>query len=134
MASKKSKTFSKDAEMSAHSEAQTLVMGLVSRYPNGTPFKAYAPPLASRLRLTVRRLRAIIYGEARRIDADELDRIRSIAAPKSLPIEETHARQLEAIASALEAQDPDFHRSTIDLHRNMALQLRRSAADGAVAR
>lgn len=134
MASKLSKTFSKDAEMSAQAEAQTLVMGLVSRFPNGTPFKAYAPSLARRLKVTTRRLRAIIYGEARRIDADELDRIRSVAAPKTLPVEEVHARQFEAIAAALEAQDAEFHRATIDLHRGMAERLRGVAADRQVAR
>lgn len=120
--------------MSAQAEAQALVQGMLAGFPNGTPFKIAGDHIARRAGITARRVRAFLYGEARIVEADELARLRQAAfARNSISFEELHARRLEAIAAALEAADPDFHRESAALHRDMAQRLRNMGSDGDVA-
>lgn len=134
MDAKVSRIFSKEDKMSAQAEAQVIVEGMIASFPNGTPFKVSGPTIARRLGVSVRRVRAFLYGEARVVGADELARLRHVALARNpISAEELHARRLEAIAAALEAADPEFHRESAALHRDMAVRLRGLASDRGMA-
>ncbi len=122
-------------DMSSVAEARLLLQQGLGPVSPGTPLKAVFPAIARRLGVTVRRVETIWHGTARRIDAAEMDRLRALADPQSkIKPEVAHASRYEAIAAALEAVDPDFHGQDIARYRGLARALRRSAADGAVAR
>ena len=66
-----------------------------------------------------RRAKAFYYGEARRVDGDELDRIREVRA--------RYADQFESQAARLEAVDPDMFGADIARLRGQAERLRNLA-------
>lgn len=117
-------------EMHTVEEARILLRQGLGPVQAGTPLKTLFPSIARRLGVTVRRVETIWQGTARRIDVAEMDRLRALAASKQqAQPEAAHASRYEAIAAALEAVDPDFHRADIDRYRQLARALRRSAAD-----
>lgn len=117
---------------SALSEARGHVAAIIGPQPPGSRLKSLLPRVASRLGMSERRVRAIWHGEARAIRSDEMDVLRAAAAgqahKKASNATLTYATRLDDDAAALEARDPDFHRTEIDRLRDTARLIRRAAA------
>ena len=85
------------------------------------------------------RIRGLWHGEAKAVRAEELDKLRRVAARKAThehPIGSelaSAAAHFDGLADRLEAMDPEFHRSATDGYRALALGARRLDA-GAGAR
>lgn len=104
----------------AAAEARHLLRQVRARYPAGTPWKVIAPRVASGLGVTARRIAALWRGEARRIDADELDRLRMLAASieKASHARDDLARRIAALEFRLDAIGEDGDRAGAALDRN----------------
>lgn len=140
-----SKTFPKSSEMSDLTAARSLIDDTFDLTPGrrsiviGLAINALkrlerhlAPEtLQARPRLwTERRVRSIIDGEARRIDAyeiDDLTRMRLMEARDDYQRSVARAARLEAL---LAAQDADFHGDEIDRLRQLAGGLDRARTGG----
>ena len=119
---------SETLEMSAASEAPVLISRLIGLRSIGESQKAAFNRAAREINRLMRagsmsaaRLEDIYRGEARRIDADEMDALRAAArSPASIEarndIAELRAR-LARLETALCLQDPQFHGPSIDALR-----------------
>ena len=121
-------------DMSSVAEARTHLESIIGSVRPGTPLKTLFPRAAQKLGVTVRRIETLWHGTARRIDADEMDRLRAAASKNNTSPEVANAIRYEAIAAALEAADPDFHGADIARYRGMARALRGSLGHRGVAR
>jgi hypothetical protein len=86
---------------SAIDEAQTLVRRCAEPRPAGDQVKAAVRRASQRLNIPFSRVRDIWYGDARRIDAEEMDRLRQVAENAELAqavagIEVLRSRALES--------------------------------------
>jgi hypothetical protein len=88
---------SERSEMSSAAEASSLIRMAAEPRQTGDSVKAAIRRAAHRLGLTFTRAKNIWYGEARRIDAHEMDALRALA--------NKYAR----IATALRHTDEDFY-------------------------
>jgi hypothetical protein len=96
--------------MSSVSEARALVRRIAEPREVGDSVKAAIVRAARRLGFRFHRTRDLWYGDARRIDADEMDRLRELAAKAEA---RTAVANLLALRNSLAQADPDFHRPTI---------------------
>ena len=102
---------SERSEMSSVTEALTLIRRAAEPRPVGDSVKAAIRRAAYRLGLSFARCKAIWYGEARRIEAHEMDALRNLAA--------RYAR----IAETLRHQDEDFYRAQADAFEHWSRRL-----------
>lgn len=108
--------------VAASVEARLHLETIVGRTFPGSPLKVVFAWLAHKLRVSIRRIETMWRGTAR-ITAEEMDRLRALAAAKTA-FEESHASRLDRHADRLEAVDHDFYRAEIDRLRGQADQLR----------
>lgn len=102
---------SEQSEMSSVSEASSLLRRVAGPRDVEDSVKALIRRAARRLQWGFSRTKDIWYGNARRIDAAEMDRLRGEAARA----EAEHLRaRLVALRNGLAATDPELHRETID--------------------
>jgi hypothetical protein len=102
MESEMSEYLSEKSEMSSVTEAATLIRKAAEPRPIGDSVKAAIRRAAQRLGFSFSRSKDIWYGDARRIDADEMDALRSLAT------------RYANIAATLRHQDEDFYRTQAD--------------------
>jgi hypothetical protein len=102
---------SESTEMSSVAEASTLLRSFVGDAPAGTKVKSLITSAAKAAGWKFTRTKDVWYRDARRIEAHEMDRLRSVAA--KLEVERTINRLL-VLREGLAKTDPDFHRETID--------------------
>lgn len=100
--SQRSEILSERSEMSSVAEASTLIRRAAEPRPVGDSVKAAIRRAARRIGLSFTRAKDIWYGDARRIDAHEMDALRNLAA--------RYAR----IAETLRHQDEDFYGTQAD--------------------
>jgi hypothetical protein len=117
--------------MSSVADARSILIELIGPRPVGFRIKQAFAELSDLTGFGERRVKGILRGEARRIDAEEM---RVLERLKSRSIEKTkdHASYFEAQAASLEAKDADFYRGEIDRLRALAGRIR-SALAGKVA-
>ena len=101
---------SEKSEMSSVAEASTLVRRVAEPRPVGDKVKAAIVRAARRLGFPVSRTKDLWYGDARRIDAHEMDALRERAARAEARLAITN---LLALRERLAAADADFHRPTL---------------------
>lgn len=115
---------SKVSVMSSVAYARSITRELAGSRPR----KTWKFQLARDLGWTPRRVAAVHDGEARRIDADELEALRvakARAAETALTTEiARHAATLELHAARLASVDPDLHRAEIARLRVLAHRAR----------
>jgi hypothetical protein len=70
--------------MTCNAEAKATLVEIITSKYGRLPLKSVIPVLARELDLTERRVRGIYNGEARRIEAHEIDRIRAAAMRKQV--------------------------------------------------
>jgi hypothetical protein len=132
---------SENLTMSAAVEAPILISKLIGLRPIGESQKAAFNRAAREINRLMRggsmsaaRLEDIYRGEARRIDADEMDALRAAAKhPASIEARNELAElrsRLARIEAALSVQDPQFHSPAIDALR--LLDGRRGGVDRAL--
>lgn len=118
--------------MSATAEASQLVKAAAEPYRPGEGVQSAIRRAASRLGWSFGRTRRVWYEEARRIDRDEIERAREVAAKHSrnaelLRREREQARTyLARLEARLTAIDPDFYEREIMAAREMGGTDRRS--------
>jgi len=114
---------------SATSEAQIRVAGMIGH----APLKVALPSLARKLGVAERRLKAFLYGEARRIDSAEMDALRRGTITASFDEARSQAERLaarfEAEANALVEIHPEIYRREADRLRRMADRYRALASE-----
>lgn len=106
--------FEKESEKSAMSsarEASDLVRQVAEPRPVGDSVKSAIGRAARRLGFGFSRTRDLWYEHARRIHADEIDRLRDQATRREAALA---VANLLALRNRLAAIDPRFHRPTID--------------------
>ena len=102
------------SEMGANQEASVLVRLVAEPRPAGDSVKAAIGRAARRVGFTFVRTKNLWYGDARRIDAAEIDTLRRATAQRrdNLDAGRAEARdaitRLSAMRAALVAKDPDF--------------------------
>lgn len=96
--------------MSAVLEAQTLVRTIAEPRAVGDSVKVSISKAARRLGFTFSRAKDIWYGDARRIDAAEIDRLREIAGRQEA---ELAVSRVVDLRSRLAATDEDGYREAI---------------------
>ena len=117
--------------MSAAVEARGLIRQIAGEAPMGTPIKAALSRVARLTGIGERRIRGIWHAEARAIRAEEIDKLRRVAARKATDEQalggglSVAAAQFDQLADRLEAMDPEFHRDAIAGYRALALGARR---------
>src|SRR5215813_8904428 len=110
-ASEMSESLSESTEMSSVAEASCLIRRVAGPREVGDSVKALIRRASRRLGWQFSRTKDVWYQDARRIDAEEMDRLRDEAAR----VEANVARErLLALRNGLAATDPEFHRETID--------------------
>lgn len=106
------------SQMSSAREASTLVRQVAEPRPVGDSVKSAIGRAARRLGFTFSRTKDIWYEHARRIHADEIDRLRDQAGRREAALA---VESLLVLRNRLAATDPEFHRGTIDaLERALA--------------
>ena len=121
--SNKSEILSENSEMSSVVEATTLIRRAAEPRPVGDSVKGAIRRAAYRLGLSFTRTKDIWYGDARRIDADEMDALRKLAD------------RYAGIAATLRHQDEDFYSTQADALEYLANRLGgvdRTRTDGGV--
>lgn len=98
------------SEMSSVVEASELVRRVAEPRAVGDSVKAAIVRAARRLGFPHSRTKDLWYAHARRIDADEMDRLREEAGRVEARIAVAH---LLGLRNSLTAADPDFHRPQI---------------------
>lgn len=101
---------SEKCAMSAVSEASLLCRRVAEPRPVGDSVKAAIARATTRLGFAFNRTRDIWYGHARRIDAEEMDRLRECAERNEARIA---VNNLLVLRGRLTEADEDFHRATI---------------------
>jgi hypothetical protein len=101
---------SEQSEMSSSSEARALVRQVAEPREVGDSVKAAIVRAAKRLGFRFTRTKDLWYGDARRIDSDEMDRLRERAARADARIA---IANLLALRNRLATADADFHRPQI---------------------
>lgn len=125
--------------MTAVCEARGLIRQIAGDAPIGTTIKSALARVAVLTGLGERRIRGLWHGEAKAVRAEELDKLRRVAARKAThehPIGSelaSAAAHFDRLADRLEAMDPEFYRDAIAGYRAMALGARHLDA-GAGAR
>ena len=109
--SNKSEILSENSEMSSVVEATTLIRRAAEPRPVGDSVKGAIRRAAYRIGFSFTRTKDIWYGDARRIDAEEMDALRKLAA------------RYAAIAETLRHQDEDFYRTQADALEHWANRL-----------
>jgi hypothetical protein len=97
-----SEKLSEKSEMSSVAEATLLIRKAAEPRLIGDSVKAAIGRVARKLGFSFSRAKDIWYGDARRIDAHEMDALRNLAA------------RYAVIAETLRHQDEDFHRAQAD--------------------
>jgi hypothetical protein len=100
------------SEMSSVTEASALVRHVAEPRQASDSVKAAINRAARCLGWSHSRTKDIWYGDARRIDAAEMDRLREVAARAEADLA---ISRIVALRESLTATDADFHRETIDL-------------------
>lgn len=95
------------------------------------PLKTALPRIARRLGITPRRVRALWNGEARRIEAAEINALRAAALQQQVSDAQQQANRLEALAARLEGSNASVFAADIDAARQQARRLRDLIAGGA---
>jgi hypothetical protein len=118
-ASARSEKHSENSENASEiSEAMRLVKLAAEPRQVGDSIKSAIGRAAKRLGFDYGRAEDIWYGEARRIDAHEMDELRAVEQERDSAAERTeqrrHLRQLAALRTKLEFDDPDFHAADIE--------------------
>lgn len=101
---------SEESEMSSVAEAAELLRR-VAGPEEGRKTKGLIRDAAKLAMFSYTRTKDIWYGDARRIDAKEMDRLRDVAAKRDVEI---NISRLLAMREGLAKTDPEFHRETID--------------------
>ena len=114
--------------MSSAAEAQGYAARLIDMA--GLPLKAALPAIARRIGISPRRLKALRYGEATKIGADELSALKAATIKQQVSDAANHASRLEAMAARLAAADPEFHAASIAQAIEQARRLRNLIARG----
>lgn len=114
---------SERSEMSSVSEASSLVRRVAEPRDVGDSVKAAIVRAARRLGFPFSRTKDLWYGDARRIDAAEMDRLRDLAAKREAALLRD---KILAARNLLAAGDAEFHRPQIDA---LEFALRRMGAD-----
>ena len=99
---------SENSDMSSVAEARELVQRVAE--PRGASIKASIARAARRLEWSYSRTRDVWYGDARRINSHEMDRLREEAERVEIRM---HIGNLVALRQRLAATDAQFHRQTI---------------------
>lgn len=114
-AEKLSESSDKSSEIS---DAMRLVRVAAEPRPAGDSIKLAVQRAALALRWSESRTRDVWYGEVRRIDAGEMDALRSIERRHKLRQLDNdfsrHVGQLAALRARLQTRDAEFHRADID--------------------
>lgn len=99
------------------SDAMRLVKLAAGPRVGGESVKLAIGRAARSLKWSFSRTREIWYGNARRLDAHEMDKLRSIERKHivelAAPDLRKHVAQIAALRARLNALDPDFHRNDI---------------------
>lgn len=111
--------FSKVSKMNALVETRTSFRMFVDVVWRELPKQIGVFRASLEVGVNERRGKAFYYGEARRVDGDELDRIREVKA--------RYADQFESQATRLEAVDPEMFGPDIARLRGQAQRLRNLA-------
>ena len=127
----------KGRSMTSIAEAQSLITTIAGPMPAGTQIKEMLSGVARVTGLAHRRLRGIWNGEARRIDAQEMDVLRQAAARRrreAIDHEEfrTLSTRLALLEKRLAQIDPEFDGATADAGCPSAVAI--SGSDCAMAR
>lgn len=109
---------SESSEMSSVNEASTLIRVAAEPRPVGDSVKSAIRRAARSLGFSFTRAKDIWYGDARRIDAEEMDALRK------------QAEIYEHLAMRLLHQDENFHRAQADAYLHAARLARRVAGAG----
>lgn len=133
--SKMSDFSSEKSGMSSVSEASLLCRRVAEPRPIGDSVKSAVVRAAARLGFAFTRTRDIWYGHARRIDSEEMDRLRECAAKVEARLA---VGNLVALRERLAQTDPQFHGPTIsaldDALRSMGCEVRNMVGEmGSVA-
>lgn len=107
-------------DVSAVAEARFHIERAIRPFAPGTPLKVLFPRVARLLGVTPRRVETLWLGTARRVDSDEMDRLRNLVRVQ--PIEDFHATGFERDAARLEALDADFYGPEIARLRGLAVR------------
>lgn len=105
-----SETLSEKPKMSAVVEARALVRRVAEPRLVGDSVKTAIVRAAARLGFPISRTKDLWYGDARRIDAEEMDRLREQSARNEARVA---VANIAALRGRLAAADADFHRPTI---------------------
>lgn len=100
--SEKSSENSESSRMSAAAEAASILRELAEPRPVGDQVKAALRRVARITGMTPVRTKALWYGEARRIDAEELDTLRAVRARREAEHRREAMGKLVAIGEALD--------------------------------
>lgn len=106
--------------MSAVAEAASLLRTIAEPRAADDSVKALIVRAARRVGFGFERAKSLWYGEARRVDAEEMDTLRAVAAARAArqEAEAIHDRQrlverIAVIEARLAQIDPDFHGETV---------------------
>jgi hypothetical protein len=118
-ASERSEKFSEFSEKSSEiSEAMRLVRIAAEPRPAGDSIKDAINRAAKKLGWSCSRTEDVWRGEARRIEVPEMDALRLLEQQRDFEADRAeqrrHLRQLAALRTKLEFDDPDFHAADIE--------------------
>ncbi len=99
------------SEMSSVSEASVLLRRVAGPREAGDSVKTLIRRAARRLGWEFSRTRGLWYAAARRIDSEEMDRLRSEASRAEA---QALQQRISSLHARLAATDAEFHRDTID--------------------
>lgn len=115
--------------MSATAEASFLIKLAAEPRPVGDTVKAAIRRASRRVGLTFSRSRDIWYGQARRVDASEMDKLRAVNAAEEQARDEYRdaLTAFRLVAHRLATIDPDFAREIADAVRSLEPESRAAA-------
>jgi hypothetical protein len=118
-------SFPNSSYASSIDEAQTLVRRCAEPRPAGDQVKAAVRRASQRLGIPFSRVRDIWYGDARRIDADEMDRLRRGAEKAELAqaVAAIEFLKNRAVASGSHQAITDLHAALLAFQRDTVGEL-----------
>lgn len=115
-------------DMAVASVAREKLIEVMGHYVPGEPLKRAFPAIAVRLKMNVRRVRALWNLEARKNLRDDIFVLeRELVAISTKQLKSgmhKHATRLEGYAAQLASFDPDLFREEIDQNRDLARRAR----------
>lgn len=127
-----SENLSEGSDEGTKAEAARLLKLAAEPRPVGDSVKDAIWRAARAVGFACDRAKRIWYGEAKRIDAEELDKLRDFARERRARIaaaradDQRNIEQLAALRGRLSARDPDFHRLDVEA---IEFALRRMGVD-----